>query len=117
MTESTPLISEPRKGPCELFKDSVYAFTSLPKDLWLVDAVTNSQLFLLFSIFLTLPIFLCNEFGYNDTAAGAMFGAVGGMIAFYSILLGPVVDRIGIKKSAMIASIIYTISGMLLAIS
>ena len=39
------------------------------------------------------------------------------MVAFYSVLLGPVVDKIGVKKSAIISSLLTTISGILLAVA
>jgi len=37
-------------------------------------------------------------------------------MGLYSIVLGTVVDKIGVKKSALIASIIATISGVFITV-
>lgn len=64
-----------------------------------------------------LPVYLSDEFDYNDTAAGTVWGATALMVAFYSVIIGPAVDKLGVAKSAMFSSILSGISGLLLAIA
>ena len=71
---------------------------------------------MLFSLYMTLPLLLSEEFGYSDTAAGTVVGAIGGMMGFYAVVLCTIVDKIGVKKSALISSIIATIAGVLITI-
>lgn len=32
---------QPKKGACELCKDAIFGLRTVPKDLWLVNIVTN----------------------------------------------------------------------------
>jgi len=62
-----------------------------------------------------LPLFLTDEFGYSDTEAGTLFGTVGVSLAIQAVLLGTVVDKIGVKFSTMFAGLFGALTGFMIA--
>jgi len=79
-------------------------------DLWFVYIAVFSQQFQLSGLFLILPLFLSDEFGYSDTESGALFGGIGVTLAVYSVGLGTIIDKIGVKYSAMAAGFITVLA-------
>jgi MFS family permease len=67
--------------------------------------------FTIFNVFLIVPLFLSDEFGLSDTEAGAVFGALGGAISVYMMLVGTFLDKLGIKHSLVIG-IIFSFLGI-----
>ena len=62
-------------------------------------------------------MFLTDEYGYSDTEAGILFGFVSVSFAIQSVLLGTIVDKIGVKYSTMTGVFVTTITGFMIAFS
>merc|ERR1719264_983390 len=71
----------------------------------------------MFGIWLITPFFLVEEFGFSDEVAGFVWGVMGGALSVYSILLGTVVDKWGVKTSIVIAVFLACLGGLVFAFS
>ena len=60
--------------------------------IYLLKALTS---YAYFSLSLVYVIYLSDEFGVGDEAAGASYGIWGALIVLWGILLGPVIDMLG----------------------
>jgi MFS family permease len=86
-----------------------------PRDFWLILVILLLHGFLYFSLIIILPIFLSDEFGYSDTKAGLVYGGMGAGLTMFGIIFGTTVDRIGVRFSEILSSIILLVGGVLLA--
>ena len=77
-----------------------------PRDLWMIFAILLLHGYLYYSIVIILPLFLSDEFGYTDTLAGLVYGAMGASYTLFAIFLGTTIDRMGIRKIEIFKKII-----------
>ena len=63
-------------------------------------------------LWLILPLLLSEEYGYSDTAAGSVFGALGGVKCLYYLCLGTFLDKLGVKISVILAGIVGVVAGI-----
>ena len=104
MSEGDRLLNSKPKGAMQLFKESLMQLREIPNDLWLCYTAIFTNQFMMFGLVLILPILLSDEFGYSDTAAGSIFGALGGVLSLYAVSLGTFLDKIGVKIAMILAS-------------
>lgn len=89
----------------ELWKVIQKGFTSLlgsPSELWKAYALKFLDSYSYFSLSIIFTLFLSDDFGYSDVAAGTLYGAWGGMITVYGVLVGWLVDNLGVACSLRI---------------
>lgn len=72
---------------------------------------------MLFSILLTVPLFMDHEWGYSDTDSNSAYGAMGATLAFYSVVIGPFVERLGVKWTLFVSGILSVFAGLLIILS
>ena len=85
-----------------LWKDIQKGFTSLldsPNELWKAYVLKFLDSYSYFSLSIIFTLFLSDDFGYSDLAAGTIYGAWGLMITVYGVLVGWLVDNIGVAYS------------------
>ena len=70
-----------------------------PIDFWYVLIILLLFGYLYFSLIIILPLFLSDEFGFSDTKAGLLYGAMGASITVWGIVAGTTVDRLGVRMS------------------
>jgi len=63
-----------------------------------------------------IPLYFTQEQGTSDTASGVIFGLVGIVIGIFAIILGPIINRFGCRKSLICASA-FTLIGFLMVLS
>jgi dipeptide/tripeptide permease len=81
-----------------------------PKEMWIAFFLKFLESFAYFTMFMTIVSFLSEDFGYSDLQAGWIYGTVGLLISVYGILLGFVVDNLGVRKSLILGTIL-TVAG------
>ena len=69
-----------------------------------------------FLVTLTLSLYLTDELGFSDTAAGSMYGILGMLISLFTLPAGMIIDRIGIKRSLLLGAVLSTTSRLVLAV-
>lgn len=88
-----------------------------PRELWLIFALKFLSSYAYFSFSLILTIFLTNEFGLSDTAAGWSYGAYGVMSTFFGFLCGWVIDYLGVRTSLLVGSLVGATARFVLAVT
>jgi proton-dependent oligopeptide transporter, POT family len=73
-----------------------------PSELWKAYLLKFLDSYSYFSFSLIFTLFLTEEFGYSDTAAGTIYGMWGALITIYGLAAGCWVDRLGVAKSLQI---------------
>lgn len=70
-----------------------------PKDLWLLYLLKYLESYSYFALSYILILFLSDEFNLTDEKAGLVYGLHGMLISIYGLLMGSVIDTIGVKWS------------------
>lgn len=79
------------------------ALAALPRDLWLVLVAKFLESVSLFSVLYTATLWLSKEFGASDLLAGSIFGAFATAVALLTMVVGVVVDWLGVRAALAIA--------------
>ena len=66
---------------------------------------------------LTLKQYLVDNFGFSDVDAGYVYGVWGLTSTLYGLLLGIVIDKVGVRWSLLTGGIILTISRIWLGLT
>ena len=77
-------------------------FSSLrgsPRDLYLLFALKVLESFGYFSTSLLYTLYLTEQFGMSDDAAGVSYGIWGSLIMGYNVVFAPLIDGMGVKTS------------------
>ncbi|KAI0562217.1 Major Facilitator [Gracilaria domingensis] len=88
-----------------------------PRELWLIFALKFLSSYAYFSLSLVLTIFLTDEFGMSDTAAGWAYGAYGVMSTFFGLLCGWFIDYLGVRASLLVGALIGALSRFIMAVT
>lgn len=88
-----------------------------PRELWLIFALKFLSSYAYFSLSLILTIFLTNEFGMSDTAAGWAYGAYGVMSTFFGFLCGWFIDYLGVRASLLVGSLVGAAARLVVALT
>eukprot|EP01046_Picozoa_sp_COSAG06_P066525 COSAG06_NODE_16824_length_978_cov_2.092150_1_plen_132_part_00 len=70
-----------------------------------------------FVVTLTLSLYLTDELGFSDTAAGSMYGILGMLISLFTLPAGMIIDHIGIKRSLLLGAVLSTTSRLVLVVA
>jgi predicted MFS family arabinose efflux permease len=108
MGEEDPLLNEKaeHKSTMQVLRESLSNMRLIPADMWFLLTVLFVVHLASMSFMLVLPLFLSDDYNYNDSEAGMVFGGVGAMFTAYALTCGTVVDKIGIKLAICLASLI-----------
>ncbi len=87
---------------------------SFPRPFWIASAMELFERFAWYGMFAILAIYLVaskdtNGLGFTDEQGGTIIGVVTGTLYFLPIITGAIADRIGYKKSLLIAYVIMVI--------
>lgn len=100
----------------KLFKQ-IRMLSEAPRELWLIFALKFLSSYAYFSLSLVLTIFLTDEFGMSDTAAGWAYGAYGVMSTFFGLLCGWFIDYLGVRASLLIGALVGAFSRFVIALT
>jgi len=77
-----------------------------PRELWIALILKILESYAYFATFLILTSFLTADYGYSDLDAGWTFGIVGVLIPVYGLIMGVVLDNLGVKRSLILGTAI-----------
>lgn len=114
ITEITPLKDEySDKNSWDKFKESFYLLRLSPRDLYIAYLMKTTSFCGFFFLGFILTLYFTTELGFSDWEAGVLFAAKGVAAGFYSIVLGTVPDKYGIKLTMIISQLIAAIGFIL----
>lgn len=88
-----------------------------PRELWIIFALKFAQSYSYFSFALVLTLFLSQEHGVSDAAAGWAYGAYGVMSTFFGLIGGWAIDYLGVRLSLVLGAVLGSTARFILAFS
>ncbi len=88
-----------------------------PRELWIVYGLKFLESYAYFSMSYVLVMYLSKEFGFTDVEAGWAYGLFGMLISVYGLLIGFVIDNLGVRKSMILGSVILLASRFILTVT
>ena len=85
-----------------------------PRELWILYLLKLLESFAYFSLSYVLVLYLSEEFGYSDQGAGWVYGFFGMLISLYGVLVGFIIDQLGVKRSLVFGSMLLLIARFVL---
>lgn len=80
------------------------ALRGAPRELWMALLVKALEGYAYFSMSVVLILWLRSELGLSYEKAGWVYGLWGTLIGVYSMFLGTLIDRLGVRKSLIIGT-------------
>jgi proton-dependent oligopeptide transporter, POT family len=81
----------------------------LPREFWTVQALNFVYCAFYFTFITFSSVHLSQDMGFSDVGAGLLFGVFMFGTAIIMILMGPVLDRLGFRKTPLIAAFIIIV--------
>ena len=91
MVNLSVLLSKVRSG--------FYSLRGSPLELWKAYTLKFLESFAYFSFCMVFTLFLSEDFGFSDIASGTIYGSWGALVTVYGILIGFLVDNMGVAAS------------------
>jgi proton-dependent oligopeptide transporter, POT family len=82
------------------------AMARAPRELWIVFSLKFLSSYAYFSFALVLTIFLTEEFGLSDNAAGWAYGMYGVMSTIFGFVCGWIIDYMGVRASLLTGAVV-----------
>lgn len=84
----------------------------LPREFWAIQALNFVYCAFYFTFVTMSALHLSQDVGFSDEGAGLLFGVFMSGTAIIQIALGPVLDRMGFRRTPLVAAAVITV-GML----
>lgn len=91
------------------------AMMRAPRELHIVFLLKFLSSYAYFSVALILTMFLTQDFGMSDTAAGWAYGLYGVMSTVFGFICGWLIDYMGVRASLLIGAVVGAASRFVLA--
>lgn len=88
-----------------------------PRELWLVFFLKLTGSLAYFACSIVFVRFLKEDFGASDSEAGTWYGIWGLLASLMALVCGPLIDRMRIRKSLVLGSLLGALSCVVLALS
>lgn len=88
-----------------------------PRELWVVLLLKLMNSFALFASLTMFFIYLTDEFDLSYPTAGYVIGVTGLLVSVYGAFCGPLIDRIGVKRSYILGALSGSIGGLMISFS
>eukprot|EP00887_Chlorella_sp_A99_P006636 scaffold3.g6636.t1 len=86
-----------------------------PRDLWLIFVLKVLESYNYFSLSRIFVLFLTEDFGISDVAAGTYYGLWGTLLTAYGFLGGGAIDWLGVKASLIVCFLLNVTSRLVMA--
>ena len=107
ITEATPLKNEySEKNNLEKFNESFHHLAISPRYLYIAYFINTSSLIGYVCVSITRSIYFTTELGFSDWQAGLLLALQNFISSLYSLTVGSIVDKYGIKFSIFISQLI-----------
>lgn len=81
-----------------------------PRELYFVYAFKVLESYGYFSFSIILVLYLSDEFGQSDVQAGWLYGLFGGMTTVYGLMVGFLIDNLGVRRSLILGSLLLLVA-------
>ncbi|KEP62701.1 UNVERIFIED_CONTAM: transporter, major facilitator family protein [Hammondia hammondi] len=85
------------------------ALLKAPRELSIILACEFADSFSTFALDYVFVLFLSSIFSFSDQWAGWLYGLYGVMVLVYGVVLGPLIDNIGVKWALVVGSTFATV--------
>lgn len=92
--------------------DTLNSLWKLPTGLWLVFACEYADSISTFALDYVLVLYLSSGFGMSDITASFLYALYGGMVLFFGVVFGPLIDNLGVKWSLFAGSVASSFARM-----
>ena len=69
-----------------------------------------------FVVTISLTVFLSDEVGFDDLDAGWIYGGFGVATSILGVVCGPIIDRLGVRKSILLGGCVSLVGRLLIAL-
>ena len=107
----------PRSSVDSFFKGLRLLGTESPRMFWPIIMIKFVESMSWFMVSVILKTYMTDVFGFSDIAAGMHFGARGLLTTVIGLILGPVVDYVGVRNSLLAGLVVLLGSRALLALA
>lgn len=90
--------------------------TKFSKAFWVANSVELLERLAYYAVFIVLTIYLSNVWGFSDIEAGLISGIFSALLYLLPTFVGAYADKIGFRKSILIAFLLLTIGYLGLAV-
>ena len=97
--------------------ETLVAFVKAPRALWGINVPYVFEGLAYFGILTILGKYCSENIGLSDPQAGWVYGGVTGGITFAMLLLGGVVDRIGVRASLLFALLAFAVGRIVITVT
>eukprot|EP00741_Cyanophora_paradoxa_P004068 tig00000767_g3950.t2 len=97
------------------FGSQLAALAPAPRELWVAYSLTIFESYSFFALSYVFVLYLSDEFGFSDTAAGLIYGFYGLVYAAFSLCVGVAVDKLGVRRSLLAGGVFLTSARLALA--
>ena len=91
-------------------KDMKSLVASSPRDFWYLNLMCCCAAFTYNTMANVMTVFASAEYGFSDIEVGDIYGNWGLMSSLWAMLLGPLIDVLGVRKSAVVGFTIYAVA-------
>ena len=86
-----------------------------PSELYKAFALKFLDSYSYFSFSIIFTLFLSHDFGFSDVQAGAFYGLWGALSTLYGLLVGTLVDKLGVSKSLQLGFVLTLLARVCIA--
>ncbi len=90
-------------------------FKKFPRTFWVANLIELFERWGWYGLFNVLAIYLTTTLGFSQTQKGMLMGTVTAMVYFLPVFTGAVSDKVGYKKSLLVAFSLYFIGFWLMS--
>lgn len=92
------------------FREDCRSLATSPRDLFVSMAIYCGAAFTYNTMANTMTVFATAEYGFDDIETGKIYGWWGLMSTLWAMVLGPVIDVLGVRKTGLIGFAIYAVA-------
>ena len=90
-------------APRTTLAEDLRALLAGPRELWLIYLATFFEYIGIFSFLQTLPLWLSDDFGMDDTRAGWWAATFSTLVTLFMFLVGGIADSFGVRRTLILS--------------
>ena len=117
MLSLTEKADDDDESGCTKFRKQFSSLNGSPNELWLVYLLKILESYAYFSFSVIFTIYLTDEFGFSDVEAGVAYGLWGALTSVIGLVMGFVIDSLGVRKSLCLSFTVSTAARLAIALT
>ena len=99
------------------FSERIHSLKQAPREVWVICLLKLLTSYGYFSVLAVLVLYLSQEHAFTDQESATLYGMCGLVTALFGIIAGPLIDRLGIRRSIVCGALISSIGMITFALS